>query len=66
MFSFTNKKAMGVWSSEVKYIKWMEKSEVIQKRYSENIGWKYHIISLVIDIIFICFLYALISLLSIR
>ena len=39
MFSFTNKKIIGVWSSEVKCIKWMEKSEVIKKRYSENIDW---------------------------
>ena len=43
---FTNKKVMGIWNSEVKCIKWMEKSEVIQKWYSENIGWY-----LVIDII---------------
>ena len=39
MFPFVNKKVMGVWSSEVKCIKLMEKSEVIQKRYFENIGW---------------------------
>ena len=25
MFSLTNNNAIGVWSSEVKYIKWMEK-----------------------------------------
>ena len=31
MFSFKNKKkVVGVWSSEVKSIKWMEKSEVIK------------------------------------
>ena len=30
MFSLKNKKVMGVWSSEVKYIKWKKKSEVIQ------------------------------------
>ena len=84
---FTNKKVMGVWSSDVKCIKWMEKSEVIQKHYRENIGWylsleiditsdwyhskkdgkdQEHIILLVIDITFICFWYALISLLSIK
>ena len=48
MFLFTNKKVIGVWTFEVTCIKWMEKSEVIQKRYSENIGWYQ---SLVIDII---------------
>ena len=46
---------MGVCSSEVKCIKWMEKSEVIQKSYSENIGWYQSLVkkvmSLVIDII---------------
>ena len=46
MFLFTNKKVIGIWTFEVSCIKWMEKSEVIQKRYSENIGWY-----LVIDII---------------
>ena len=52
MFSFTNKKVIDVWPSEVKSTKWMEKSEVIQKRYSENIGrYQSHIISLVIYII---------------
>ena len=66
MFLFTNKKVIGVWTFEVSCIKKMEKSEVIKKkRYSENIGW-YNIISLGIDITFICFLYALISLLSIK
>ena len=40
MFSFTNKKFMGVWSSEVKCIKWMEKLEVIQK----TLQWKYYTI----------------------
>ena len=39
MFSFTNKKIIGIRSSEVKCIKWMEKIEVIKKRYSENIDW---------------------------
>ena len=48
MFSFTNMKVMGVWSSKVKCIKWMEKSEVIKKRYSENSD-RYQ--SVVIDII---------------
>ena len=48
MFSFLNKKVIGVWTFEVSCIKWMDKSEVIQKRYSENIGWYQ---SLVIDII---------------
>ena len=48
MFLFTNKKVIGVLSFEVSCIKWIEKSEVIQKRYSENIGWYQ---SLVIDII---------------
>ena len=48
MLSFTNEKVLGVWSSEVKCIKWMEKSEVIQKHNGENIGWYQ---SLVIDII---------------
>ena len=33
MFSLINKKVIGVWSSEVKSIKRMEKSEVIQKSY---------------------------------
>ena len=37
MFSFTNTNVVGVWSSEVKCIKWMEKSEVIQKRYSQAV-----------------------------
>ena len=31
MFSSTNKKVIGVWSSEVHRSKLMEKSEVIQK-----------------------------------
>ena len=31
MFLFTNKKAIGGWTFEVSFIKWMEKSEVIQK-----------------------------------
>ena len=48
MFLFTDKKDIGVWTFEVNCIKWMEKSEVIQKRYSENIGWYQ---SLVTDII---------------
>ena len=39
MFSFTNKKVMGIWSSEVKCIKWMEKSEAIQK----TLQWKYRL-----------------------
>ena len=38
-FSITNNKVMGVWSSEVKCIKWMENSEVL---HSENIGWLFH------------------------
>ena len=52
MFSFTNKKVMGVWSSEVKCIKWKEKSELIQKKKKKKkkktLQWKYR---LVIDII---------------
>ena len=67
ILSFRNKKVMGVGSSEVKYIKWMEKSDVIKtkkqtkknkiNRYNEQIAWYqsldwYHIISLVIDITF--------------
>ena len=62
MFLFTNKKGIGVWTFEVSCIKWMEKSEVIQK----TLQWKYrlisvtsdwyHIISLVPDIIFYLFL----------
>ena len=55
MFLFTNKKVIGIWTFAVGCIKWMEKSEVIQK----TLKWKYrlisitsdHIISLVIDII---------------
>ena len=31
MFLFTNKKVIGDWTFEVSCIKWMEKSEVIQK-----------------------------------
>ena len=72
MFLSKNKKVIGVWTFEVSCIKWMEKSEVIQK----TLRWKYRlisitsdwydIISLVIDITFICFWYALISLLSIK
>ena len=55
MFSFTNKKVMGVWSSEVKCIKWMENSKVIKKKQkNQTLEWKY-IISLVIGITFICF-----------
>ena len=46
MFLFTNNKVIGVWTFQVSFIKWMEKSEVILKRYSENIGWYQ---SLVID-----------------
>ena len=42
MFSFTNKKVMGVWSSEVKCIKWMEKSDVIK---NNNAIVKYRLIS---------------------
>ena len=37
MFSFTNKKVIGILSSEVKCIKWMENSEVIQKTLQWNI-----------------------------
>ena len=48
MFLFTNKKVIGVWTFEVSCIQWMEKSEVIKKRYSENLGWYQ---SPVIDII---------------
>ena len=48
MFLFTNKKVIGILTFEVSCIKWMDKSEVIQKCYSENIGW-YQL--LVIDII---------------
>ena len=44
MFLFTNKKVIGAWTFAVSSIKWMEKSEVIQKHYSENIGW-YHFTS---------------------
>ena len=61
MFLFTNKNVIGVWTFEVSCIKWMEKSVAIQKK----LQWKYrlisitsdwyHIISLVIDITFICF-----------
>ena len=36
-FHSQNNKVMGVWSSEVKCIKWIEKLEIIQKPYSENI-----------------------------
>ena len=39
MFLFTNKKVIGVWTFEVSCIKWMEKSEVIQK----TLQWKYYI-----------------------
>ena len=59
MFLFTNKKIIGIWTFEVSCIKWMEKSEVIQK----TLQWKYrlisitsdwyHIISLVIDITYL-------------
>ena len=50
-------RVIGVWTFEVSCINWMEKSEVIQN----TLQWKYrlisyHIISLVIDITFICFL----------
>ena len=50
MFSFTNKKAMDVWSSEVKCIKWMEKSEVIQKTLQR----KYMLISYHFYMFLIC------------
>ena len=41
MFWFTNKKFIGVLAFEVSFIKWMEKSEVIQK----TLQWKYRLIS---------------------
>ena len=34
------------WTFEVSCIKWMEKSEVIQKCYSENIGWYLFLVSI--------------------
>ena len=40
MFLFTNKKVIGVWTFEVSCIKWMEKSEVIQK----TLQWIYYTI----------------------
>ena len=62
MILFINKKVIGVWTFEVSCIKWMEKSVVVRK----TLQWKYrlisitsdwyYIISLVIDITFICFL----------
>ena len=45
MFSFTNKKVIGIWSSEVHCSKSMEKSEVIQKSYMYTpVEWKYKIL----------------------
>ena len=58
-FELSKWAALSEWKSQ----RWSKKC------YSENIGWYqslYHIISLVIDITFICFWYALISLLSIK
>ena len=52
MFSFTNKKVIGVLSSEVHCSKSMEKSEVIQKkvictlRWSENIKYTIYFINI--------------------